>query len=83
MNVDQSNEMADLLVDLQFATIRELLARAKSGEITSGEAGQVVQLCKLNNVTIDYSEGDIPEDVKDGLLASIAGEKILPFVREA
>lgn len=83
MKADVSKRIEELLVELQECTIKELLDRAKDGSITSAEAGTVVQLCKLNNVTIDITEGDIDAETKDALKGALEDESVIvPFASQ-
>lgn len=75
--------MEDLLVDLHLKSIQLLLQKVEEGTATSGEIGQAVQLLKLNDVTIDITEAEVPEGIKDKLKDSIAGETVIPFAKEA
>jgi hypothetical protein len=83
MNAEKSKLFEDLLVELQEETIKLLLTRVKAGDATSAEMAQVVQLCKLNDVNIEITESDIPDDVRSSLKSTVAGEKFIPFHTKA
>ena len=67
MDAEISKRLEDKMVDLMEQLIDLLLDRVKDGTITPSEATNAVRLLKENGITIDITDADLPDGVKDGL----------------
>ena len=81
MNIEQAKRLEETLTQAMEFTAQELLNRAKDGTITSAEAAVVAKLCKDNQITIDLTTGELPEEVSDKLADSEDDglTNVLPF----